>query len=120
MCRHKGSEITGHRRELHTEIIIYALHELLLSDCQSKLGRHGTGECTAELWSEILQERDHLRDPGVDGMVILKRILHKYGNNVDCYHEAQGRVQLEAACGGSNEPSGFHEKREISWLTERT
>jgi hypothetical protein len=49
MCRHKGSEITGHRRKLHTEIIICGLHELLLSDCQNKLGRHGTGECTAEL-----------------------------------------------------------------------
>jgi hypothetical protein len=33
----------------------------------------------AEFWMESLEGRDHPKDLGVDGRIILKRILGKYG-----------------------------------------
>jgi hypothetical protein len=34
-------------------------------------------ECT-EFWRGNLKERDHWRDPGVDGRIILRRIFRKW------------------------------------------
>jgi hypothetical protein len=35
-----------------------------------------------KLWFESLKRRDHLEDLGIDGMIILKSILVKYGGRV--------------------------------------
>jgi hypothetical protein len=40
-----------------------------------------------KLWSENLKGRDHIEDLGVDGTIILKSVLRKYG--VDWIYLAQ-------------------------------
>jgi hypothetical protein len=37
----------------------------------------GRGEACTGFWWENLTERDHWGDPGVDGMIILRRIFRK-------------------------------------------
>jgi hypothetical protein len=39
--------------------------------------RMGRGEVYTEFWLENLRERDHLKDPSVDGRIILKWIFSK-------------------------------------------
>jgi hypothetical protein len=38
----------------------------------------GEGEVHRGFWWEILRERDHLVDPGVDGRIILRWIFRKW------------------------------------------
>jgi len=38
----------------------------------------GRGEVYTEFWWEILRERDHLGEPGVDGRIILRWIFRKW------------------------------------------
>ena len=38
----------------------------------------GTGEAYAGFWCGSLKERDHLGDPDVDGMIILRWIFKKW------------------------------------------
>jgi hypothetical protein len=35
-------------------------------------------EAYKEFWWEILRERDHRRDSGIDGRIILRQIFRKY------------------------------------------
>jgi len=41
------------------------------------MGR-GRGEAFTGFWSGNLRERDHLRDPGVDGRIIFRWIFRKW------------------------------------------
>ena len=41
-------------------------------------GAYGAGEVHTGLWWGKLRERDHLKDPGVDGRVIFKWIFGKW------------------------------------------
>jgi len=45
---------------------------------EEHIARMGRGEAYAGLWCGNLRERDHLRDPGVDGRVILKWIFREW------------------------------------------
>jgi hypothetical protein len=38
----------------------------------------GRGEVHTGFWWRNLRERDNLEDPGVDGMIILRRIFRKW------------------------------------------
>ena len=40
--------------------------------------RERRGEAYTEFWWGNLRERDHLRDPGVDGRITLRWIFRKY------------------------------------------
>jgi hypothetical protein len=37
----------------------------------------GIGESYTGFWCENLKEREHLRDPGIDGRILLRWILRK-------------------------------------------
>jgi hypothetical protein len=52
----------------------------------------GSGKLCTGLWWGNLRERDHLEDPGVDGMIILR-----WGS---------GYGQVAGTCDCGNEPSG--------------
>jgi hypothetical protein len=38
----------------------------------------GRGELYTGIWSGNLRERDHLRDPGIDGRIIIRWIFRKW------------------------------------------
>jgi hypothetical protein len=44
-----------------------------------------------KFWSGSLNRRNHLGNPGIDEMIILRRMLRKQG--VDCIQLAQNRFQ---------------------------
>jgi hypothetical protein len=46
------------------------------------VARMGGGEASKGFWSGNLRERDHWGDPGVDGMIILRRIFRKWDAGV--------------------------------------
>jgi hypothetical protein len=82
----KRDELTGEWRKLHDE----ELNDLCCSPnvfrvikSRMRWAEHvaRTGERIGEaykgVWWENLRERDHLGDPGVDGMIILKWIFRK-------------------------------------------
>ena len=47
-------------------------------------------------WWGYLTERDHLKDSGIDGRIILKRILEKWDEGMDWIDLAQDRVRWRA------------------------
>jgi hypothetical protein len=53
-----------------------------------------------------MRERNHLRDPGIDGRIILRWIFRKWdvGYGLDQVGPRRGEVAGTMACG--NEPSG--------------
>jgi hypothetical protein len=38
----------------------------------------GRGEACTRFWWENLRERDHWRDPGVDGMIMLRQVFRRW------------------------------------------
>jgi len=56
------------------------------------IARMGRGETYAGFWWGNLKERDHLRDPGVDGRIILGWICRKWDvGGMDWMELAQDR-----------------------------
>jgi hypothetical protein len=51
----------------------------------------GRGEVHTGFWWGNLKERDHLKDPGVDGRIILKWIFEKWDGVTDWIYLAQDR-----------------------------
>lgn len=56
----------------------------------------GRRETYAGLWWGNLSERGHLRDPGVDGDIILKWILKKLNRQWGPIYQAQDRGKRQA------------------------
>jgi hypothetical protein len=81
----KSDEVTGEWRKFHNE----EFHDLYSSPTivrviksrgirwTGHVARLGRGEACTELWWGNLRERDHWRDPGVDGRVILRWTFKK-------------------------------------------
>jgi hypothetical protein len=53
-----------------------------------------------------VRKRDHLEDPGVDGMIILRWILRKWVGGMDWIDLAQDMGQMAGFCKRGNEPLG--------------
>ena len=53
------------------------------------------------------REGDHLKNPGIDGRIILKRIFEVWdvGHGLD--RSGSGQRQVAGSCECGNEPSGF-------------
>ena len=49
------------------------------------------GEVYTGFWWENLRERDHLEDPGVDGIIILNRNFKKWDGSMKWIDLAQGK-----------------------------
>ena len=54
----------------------------------------------AGFWCGNLRERDHLKDPGVDGIIILRWIFRKWDVGMDWIELAQDRDRLRALVNG--------------------
>jgi hypothetical protein len=53
------------------------------------VARIARGEVHTELWWAKLRERDNLEIPNVDGRIILRWILRKWGGGMDWIYQAQ-------------------------------
>ena len=73
-------EVTGEWRRLHDEKLcaLYSSPDIIYVIKSRRLrwaghvARMGTGEVHAEFWRGHLKAVDHLKDPGIDGRIILK------------------------------------------------
>jgi hypothetical protein len=79
----KRDEVTGEWRKLHKEELndLYSSPNIVLVIKSRRMRWAGhvarMGEAYTGLWSEHLKEREHLREPGVDGRIILRWIFRK-------------------------------------------
>ena len=64
------------------------------------------GEVYTEFWWGNLRERDHLEDPGVDGMIILRWIFRKWDVGYGLGRAGSRYEQLVGTFEIGNEPSG--------------
>jgi len=52
-----------------------------------------------------MREGGHLKDLGVDGRIVLKRIFKKWDGGIDCIVLAENRDRMVGSCECSNERS---------------
>ena len=86
----KRNEIKGEWRKLHNEELndLYCSPNIVRVIKSRRMrwvghvARMGRGEACTGFWWENLSERDHWGDPGVDGRIILRWILRKWGVGV--------------------------------------
>jgi hypothetical protein len=62
-------------------------------------------------WWGNQRDGDHLKDPGVDGRIILKWILEKWEEEHELDRSGSEEGLVEGCCECSNEPSGS-----IKWV----
>jgi len=85
-CWPKRDEVTGKWRTLHNEElnVLYSSPNIVRVIKSRRMrwagnvARMGSGEACTEFWWGNLRERDHWRDPDVDGRIILRWILRKW------------------------------------------
>ena len=86
----KRDEVTGEWRELHNEKFndLYCSPNIVRVIRSRRIrwaghvARMGKGEMCTWFWWENLRERDHLKDPGIDGSVKLRWIFRNWNGRV--------------------------------------
>ena len=63
------------------------LNHLVVTACST----YGKEERYAVFWLENLKEEDHMKDPGVDGTIILKWTIEKWNGGMDWIDMVQDR-----------------------------
>jgi hypothetical protein len=61
----------------------------------------------AGFWWGNLREEYHLKDPGVDGRIILKWIFNKRDGEHGLARSGSGQAQMAGSCEYGDEPWGF-------------
>jgi hypothetical protein len=79
----KKDEVTGEWRKIHNEELNDPYSSPTIEIKKNEIGGECStygrrGEVCTGFWWETLRERDHWRDPGVDGRIILRRIFRKW------------------------------------------
>jgi hypothetical protein len=97
----KRDTVTGEWRKLHNEKL-NGLYPLLNIVRVIKLRRmrwlvHVTHMGRGDVWWGNLREREHLDDPGIGGMIILRRIFRKW-----CLGAWTGSIWLRAWIGSGH------------------
>jgi hypothetical protein len=81
----KRNELTGEWRrlyneefnDLHSSPNIILLIKSRIIWWAGHVARIGRGQVHREFWWENLRERDHMKEPGVDGRIMLRPIFRK-------------------------------------------
>jgi hypothetical protein len=99
----KRDEITGEWRKLHDEEHhdLYCLHNIVQvikprMRWVGHVARMGEGGGVYRVLVRNLRERDHCRDPRVDGGIILRLIFRKWNGGMDWIELAQDRDRWRA------------------------
>jgi hypothetical protein len=61
--------------DLYFSLIIVRVIKSIIMRLAGHVARMGRGEAYTGFWWGNLRERDHLRDPGIDGRIILRWLL---------------------------------------------
>ena len=67
----------------------------------------------AGFWRGNLTERDHLKEPGLDGRIILRWIFRKWDMWDGLHRSDSGQVKVAGTCECRNELSGSIKRREF-------
>ena len=100
----KRDEVRGEWRKLHSEGLsdLYCSLNIfgVIKSRRMKWARHvahmGIGQVYTGFWWGNLRERDHLKDPGLDGNIILRWIFRKWFGGMDWIELAQDRDRWRA------------------------